>query len=141
MNNPNSNSSITSSLNQLKISSLPQLKLSHTVKTSILSAHIVEFIVNEVKLIPHYETLSQDLHLMNHIANLIENLERRDLDPKLDKKTLFLDIIKQLFPNLNTDQLSFLDNFADFIVSHNLVSKVSTLSKFVSSVKKNLSSN
>ena len=141
MNNPNSNSSITSSLNQLKISSLPQLKLSHTVKTSILSAQIVEFIVNEVKLIPHYETLSQDLHLMNHIANLIENLERRDLDPKLDKKTLFLDIIKQLFPNLNTDQLSFLDNFADFIVSHNLVSKVSTLSKFVSSVKKNLSSN
>jgi hypothetical protein len=141
MNNPNSNSSITSSLNQLKISSLPQLKLSHTVKTSILSAQIVEFIVNEVKLIPHYETLSQDLHLMNHIANLIENLERRDLDPKLDKKTLFLDIIKQLFPNLNTDQLSFLDNFADFIVSHNLVSKVTTLSKFVSSVKKNLSSN
>jgi len=141
MNNPNTNSSITSSLNQLKISSLPQLKLSHTVKTSILSAQIVEFIVNEVKLIPHYETLSQDLHLMNHIANLIENLERRDLDPKLDKKTLFLDIIKQLFPNLNTDQLSFLDNFADFIVSHNLVSKVSTLSKFVSSVKKNLSSN
>jgi hypothetical protein len=141
MNNPNSNSSITSSLNQLKISSLPQLKLSHTVKTSILSAQIVEFIVNEVKLIPHYETLSQDLHLMNHIANLIENLERRDLDPKLDKKTLFLDIIKQLFPNLNTEQLSFLDNFADFIVSHNLVSKVSTLSKFVSSVKKNLSSN
>ena len=141
MNNPNTNSSITSSLNQLKISSLPQLKLSHTVKTSILSAQIVEFIVNEVKLIPHYETLSQDLHLMNHIANLIENLERRDLDPKLDKKTLFLDIIKQLFPNLNTDQLSFLDNFADFIVSHNLVSKVSTLSKFVSSVKKNLSNN
>ena len=141
MNNPNSNSSITSSLNQLKISSLPQLKLSHTVKTSILSAQIVEFIVNEVKLIPHYETLSQDLHLMNHIANLIENLERRDLDPKLDKKTLFLDIIKQLFPNLNTDQLTFLDNFADFIVSHNLVSKVTTLSKFVSSVKKNLSSN
>ena len=141
MNNPNSNSSITSSLNQLKITSLPQLKLSHTVKTSILSAQIVEFIVNEVKLIPHYETLSQDLHLMNHIANLIENLERRDLDPKLDKKTLFLDIIKQLFPNLNTEQLTFLDNFADFIVSHNLVSKVSTLSKFVSSVKKNLSSN
>jgi len=140
MNNQNS-SSITSSLNQLKLDNLPKIKLSHTVKTSILSSQIIEYIVNEVKLIPHYETLSQDLHLMNHIANLIENLERRDLDPKLDKKTLFLDIIKQLFPNLNTDQLSFLDNFADFIVSHNLVSKVSTLSKFVSSVKKNLSSN
>jgi len=140
MNNQNS-SSITSSLNQLKLDNLPKIKLSHTVKTSILSSQIIEYIVNEIKLIPNYETLSQDLHLMNHIANLIENLERRDLDPKLDKKTLFLDIIKQLFPNLNTDQLSFLDNFADFIVSHNLVSKVSTLSKFVSSVKKNLSSN
>ena len=62
MNNPNSNSSITSSLNQLKLDNLPKIKLSHTVKTSILSSQIVEYIVNEIKLIPNYETLSQDLH-------------------------------------------------------------------------------
>ena len=76
---------------------------------------------------------------MNHIANMIENLERSDLEPKLDKKQLFLDIVKQLFPNLNTDQLAFIDNFVDFICSNNLVNKVSNVSKIVSKFKKNLS--
>ena len=64
------------------------------MKTSILSSQIVEYIVNEIKLIPNYETLSQDLHLLTHICYMIENLQRSDLSPKLDKKTLFLEIIK-----------------------------------------------
>jgi len=140
MNNQNSSSSsISSSLNQLKTNNLPKLKLNKTIKTSILSNQIVEYIVNEIKLIPHYDTMSNDLHLMNHIANMIENLERSDLEPKLDKKQLFLDIVKQLFPNLNTDQLAFIDNFVDFICSNNLVNKVSNVSKIVSKFKKNLS--
>ena len=82
--------------------------------------------------------MGTDLHLMHHIANVIENLERKDLDPKLDKKSLFLEIVKQLFPNLSTDHLMFLDNFADFICANNLVNKISTVSKVMSSVKKNL---
>jgi hypothetical protein len=131
-------SSIQSTLNQLKLNNLPQLKLSATAKTTILTNQIIEFVVNEIKLIPHYDQMSTDLHLMHHIANVIENLERKDLEPKLDKKQLFLDIIKQLFPELSTEQLSFLDNFADFICSNNLVNRVSTVSKFVNVVKKNL---
>lgn len=132
-------SSITSSLNQLKLSNLPQLKLSNTAKTTILQNQIIEFVCSEIRMIPNFETMSTDLHLMHHIANVIENLERTDLAPKLDKKQLFLDIIKQLFPNLSTDQLLFLDGFADFICASNLVNKVSTVSKMVSAVKKNLS--
>ena len=132
-------SSITSSLNQLKLSNLPQLKLSSTVKTTILTNQIIEFIVNEIKLIPSYETMATDLHLAHHICTMIENLERTDLSPKLDKKQLFLDIIKNLFPDLNTHELIFLSNFADFICAQSLVNKVSTFSKMVSVVKKNLS--
>ena len=130
--------SISSSLNQLKLSNLPQLKLSNTCKTTILSHQIIEFVVNEIKLIPGYEAMSNDLHLMHHIANVIENLERNDLNPKLDKKQLYLDIIKQLFPSLTTEQLLFVDNFADFIVANKLVNKLSTITKFTNSVKKNL---
>ena len=100
-------SSITSSLNQLKLNNLPQLKLSSTVKTTILTNQIIEFVVNEIKLIPSYETMATDLHLAHHICTMIENLERTDLSPKLDKKTLFLDIIKHLFPDLNTHELVF----------------------------------
>ena len=138
MNNNNQPSSITSSLNQLKLGNLPQLKLSKSVKTSILSSQIVEFIVLEIKLIPNFDLMARDLNLAHHICMMIENLERRDLEPKLDKKALFLEIIKQLFPDLTVVELSFLDNFVDYICASNLVNKVSTLSKFVSSVKKNL---
>ena len=91
----NNQSSIASSLNQPKLHNLPQLKLSRTAKTSILSSQIIEFIEAEIKLIPNFENMATDLHLMHHIANVIENLERKDVDPKLDKKALFLDIIKQ----------------------------------------------
>ncbi len=86
-------SSISSSLNQLKLGNLPQLKMSKTAKTTILTQQIIEFIVNEVKVIPNFQTMSTDLHLMHHICNVIENLERKDLEPKLDKKALFLDIV------------------------------------------------
>ena len=141
MNNPNSNSSITSSLNQLKLDSLPKIKLSHTVKTSILSSQIIEYIVNEIKLIPNYETLSQDLHLLTHICNMIENLQRSDSSPKLEKKEIFLEIIKHLFPNLSTENHIFLNNFVDFICSNGLVKRVSNFSRVYSSIKKNLSSN
>jgi hypothetical protein len=131
-------SSVTSSLNQLKLGKLPMLRLSSTIKTSILTNQIIEFVVNEIKLIPNYQTMSTDLHLMHHIANVVENLERKDLEPKLDKKQLFIDIVKILFPDLKTEQLSFLDNFADFICASNLVNKVSTMTKVFTSVKKNL---
>ena len=80
--------------------------------------------------------MSTDLHLMHHICNVIENLERKNLEPKLDKKALFVDIVKQLFTDLNTDQLSFLDNFADFICASSLVAKVSTMQKVHQLVKK-----
>jgi hypothetical protein len=140
MNNQNS-SSITSSLNQLKVDNLPKIKLSHTIKTSILSAQIIEYIVNEIKLIPNFDTLSNDLHLLTHICNMIENLQRSDLSPKLNKKEVFLDIVKHLFPNLTVENQVFIDNFVDFIVSNGLVKKVSNFSNVYNYIKKNLSSN
>jgi len=140
MNNQNS-SSITSSLNQLKVDNLPKIKLSHTIKTSILSAQIIEYIVNEIKLIPNFDTLSNDLHLLTHICNMIENLQRSDLSPKLNKKEVFLDIVKHLFPNLTVENQVFIDNFVDFIVSNGLVKKISNFSNVYNYIKKNLSSN
>ena len=42
-------SSISSSLNQLKLGNLPQLKMSKTAKTTILTQQIIEFIVGYSK--------------------------------------------------------------------------------------------
>jgi hypothetical protein len=133
--NNNQPSSITSSLNQLKLGNLPQLKLSKSVKTSILSSQIIEFVVLEIKLIPNFENMARDLNLAHHICMMIENLERRDLDPKLNKKQLFLDIVKQLFPDFTVVELLLLDNFVDFICASKLVNKISTVLKVLGSVK------
>ena len=100
-----------------------------------------EYIVNEIKLIPSYETLSNDLHLLAHICNMIENLQRSDLSPKLNKKDIFLEIVKQLFPTLSTDNLMFLDTFVDFICSNGLVNRVSYFSNAYNALKKNLPGN
>lgn len=141
-NSSNSNSSsISSSLNQLKLNNLPQLKLSHTAKTTILSNQIIQFIVDEIKKIPHFETMNNDLHLFLFICNCIENLQRSDLNPKLIKKDIFLEIVKQLFPTLSTDNLMFLDNFVDFICSNGLVNRVSYFSYVYNALKKNLPGN
>ena len=88
-----------------------------------------------------YETLSNDLHLLAHICNMIENLQRSDLSPKLNKKDIFLEIVKQLFPTLSTDNLMFLDTFVDFICSNGLVNRVSYFSNAYNAIKKNLSGN
>ena len=63
--------SVTSSLNQLQLSNLPQLKLSNTHKTTILSHQIIDM---------------NPWVMISHTANVIENLEWYDLNPKLDLK-------------------------------------------------------
>ena len=85
--------------------------------------------------------MNNDLHLFLFICNCIENLQRSDLSPKLIKKDIFLEIVKQLFPSISTENLMFLDNFVDFMCSDGLVNKVSYFSYVYSCVKKNFSGN
>ena len=86
---PIKKSSLASSLNQLKTHRLPKLKLSKSAKTTVLTNQIKEYIIEELTSIPSYETMSFDLQLMKYIMLMIENLEGKELDPKLDKKQSF----------------------------------------------------
>jgi hypothetical protein len=133
-NNSTTSTSI-STLNQLKTKNLPKLKLSKTAKSTILTNQIRDFIVADISKIPNFETLKTDLELIKHICNMIENLEKTDLDPKIDKKTIALDVIKLLFPDLTTDQTMFIDTFIDFIVSNSMVAKMSTMTNIIGSIK------
>ena len=125
-----------SSLTQLKTGNLPKLKLSKTAKSTILSNEIKTFIINDIKLIPNFELMKTDLELVKHIANMVEELNRTAVDPKIDKKSIVLDVIKTLFPDLSTDQTMMIDTFIDFICQNDMVNKLSTVSKFVGSLKK-----
>jgi hypothetical protein len=119
----------------LKTKNLPKLKLSKTAKSTILTNQIRDFIVADISKIPNFETLKTDLELIKHICNMIENLEKTDLDPKIDKKAIALDVIKSLFPDLTTDQTMFIDSFIDFVVSNSMVSKMSTMTNILGSIK------
>ena len=132
---PIKKSSLASSLNQLKTHRLPKLKLSKSAKTTVLTNQIKEYIIEELISIPSYETMSFDLQLMKYICLMIENLEGKELEPKLDKKAIFLEIVKTVFPTLSVEILMLLDNFADFAVNENLISKVTTLSSIIDNVK------
>jgi hypothetical protein len=133
-NNYTTSTSI-STLNQLKTKNLPKLKLSKTAKSTILTNQIRDFIVADISKIPNFETLKTDLELIKHICNMIENLEKTDLDPKIDKKAIALDVIKSLFPDLTTDQTMFIDSFIDFVVSNSMVAKMSTMTNILGSIK------
>lgn len=66
---------------------------------------------------------------------MVEELNRKELDPKIDKKSIVLDVLKILFPDLSVEQTMFMDTFIDFICQNDLISKVSTVSKVVGSLK------
>jgi len=125
-----------STLSQLKTGNLPKLKLSKTAKSTILSNEIKTFIVNDIMLIPNFETMKTDLELVKHICNMVQELNRKEVDPKIDKKAIVLDVLKILFPDLSIDQTMMIDTFIDFICQNDMVNKLSSVSKFVGSLKK-----
>ena len=133
--NPPTSKSV-STLTQLKTDNLPKLKLSKTAKSIILSNEIKTFIINDIKLIPNYETMKTDLELVKHICNMVEELNKKKVDPKIDKKAIVLDVLKILFPELSVEQTMMIDTFIDFICQNDLISKISSVSKFVGSLKK-----
>ena len=53
-----------------------------------------------------------------------------------DKKAIVLDVLKILFPDLSIDQTMMIDTFIDFICQNDMVNKLSSVSKFVGSLKK-----
>lgn len=132
--NPPTSKSV-STLTQLKTANLPKLKLSKTAKSTILTNEMKNFIINDIKMIPNYETMKTDLELVKHLCSMVEELNRKELDPKIDKKSIVLDVLKILFPDLSVEQTMFMDTFIDFICQNDLISKVSTVSKVVGSIK------
>jgi hypothetical protein len=87
-------------------------------------------------LIPNFETMKTDLELVKHICNMVQELNRKEVDPKIDKKAIVLDVLKILFPDLSIDQTMMIDTFIDFICQNDMVNKLSSVSKFVGSLKK-----
>lgn len=128
-----------STLTQIDTNNLPKLKLSKTAKSTILTNEIKSFIVNDIMLIPHYNTMKCDLELVKHCCSMIEELNKKNVNPKIDKKGIALDIIKTLFPDLSTDQIMMIDSFIDFVCQNDLINKVSTFTKIISSLKKSSS--
>jgi GTPase involved in cell partitioning and DNA repair len=69
------------------------------------------------------------LSSVSHLSNNDENI---------DSKALTIDIIKQLFPNISTEQLIIIDNTIDFMINNKLQKQISTISKFFETLSSTL---
>ena len=100
-------------LNPLKTKSMKKIVLKNTLKNHYSINALMELIVKQVKDIPDYDKLKQDIELILLICSMIETITT-DSDVKIDKLEAIVGIYKQLFEMTTDDQLMLI-NIVNFL--------------------------
>ena len=100
-------------LNPLKTKSMKKIVLKNTLKNHYSINALMELIVKQVKDIPDYDKLKQDIELILLICSMIETIAT-DSDIKIDKLEAIVGIYKQLFEMTTDDQLMLI-NIVNFL--------------------------
>jgi len=100
-------------LNPLKTKSMKKIVLKNTLKNHYSINALIELIVKQVKDIPDYEKLKQDIELILLVCSMIETIST-DSDIKIDKLEAIVGIYKQLFEMTTDDQLMLI-NIVNFL--------------------------
>ena len=85
-----------SSFSQINPQKLKSLCINNSGKSTILKNEIMDFILKDIQKIPNYQSLKNEVEILLHICNLIENLISKNKQ-KIDKKKIVLDIMAQVF--------------------------------------------
>lgn len=102
------------------------LKVKNSAKNEILKNEIIDFISNDLKKIPNYLNLKNDIEIIRHICNIIENLIDNNKE-KIDKKQLVIDVLCQTFSITKEDEKKALANQIQFLFDNKFIKKISTL--------------
>ena len=100
-------------LNPLKTKSMKKIVLKNTLKNHYSINALIELIVKQVKDIPDFEKLKQDIELILLVCSMIETIST-DSDIKIDKLEAIVGIYKQLFEMTTDDQLMLI-NIVNFL--------------------------
>ena len=78
-------SEIISTFSQINPQKLKNLSINNSGKSTILKNEIIDFILKDIQKIPNCQILKNDVEVLLHICNLIENLISKNKH-KIDKK-------------------------------------------------------
>ena len=100
-------------MNQLNTKSVKKIVLKNTLKTHYSIAALIELIVKQVKEIPDYLKLKQDIELTLIICRMIETI-CADSEVSIDKLEAIRGVYSQVF-EMTTDDHLLLINIVNFL--------------------------
>jgi hypothetical protein len=112
-----------SSFSQINPQKLKSLCINNSGKSTILKNEIMDFILKDIQKIPNYQSLKNEVEILLHICNLIENLISKNKQ-KIDKKKLVLDIMAQVFHFNSDSEKEGLEKQIQFLYDNKLITKV-----------------
>ena len=122
-----------SSFSQINPQKLKNLSINNSGKSTILKNEIIDFILKDIQKIPNCQILKNDVEVLLHICNLIENLISKNKQ-KIDKKQLVIDIMSQVF-YLNSDvEKDAVAKQIQFLFDNKLITKVTSFTQVVQNV-------
>jgi len=122
-------SSIDSTFSQINPQKLQSLTINNTGKTSILKNEIIDFVLKDIQKIPNYYNLKNDIEILLHICNLVENLISKNKGA-IDKKQLVIDIICQVFCISSDAEKDAVAKQIQFLYDNKLIKKISSFLAF-----------
>ena len=122
-----------STFSQINPQKLQSLSINNTGKSTILKNEIMDFILKDIQKIPNFHMLKNDVEILLHFCNLIENLISKNKQ-KIDKKQLIIDIMVQVF-YLNSDaEKDAIAKQIQFLYDNKLITKVTTFNQVIKKV-------
>lgn len=104
-----------------------------SLRKFVIESKIIDTVVNEIKLIPNYETLRLSLDLALHICNLIEALVEEN-GIKADKQQMYIKVAIKLGWTRPDDE-TFIKNSISFLHNSKSIKKVPLLKKLWGMIK------
>ena len=113
------------------MNNLVYVKSRNRLKQLTDAKSLSDSIVERVKAINNYQTLKLDCELILFVCNCIENAVYN----KVDKKSLALSIMKQIFVNVTPSEELVITDMIEFLFVNHLIKKVPMFTKVKRIVK------
>lgn len=108
---------------------MEHLKFHKKLKTLDKVGEISKVVVDKIHSIPRFnEELRNDLELILHVCNIIENEFKQTPTKSIDKKQIVIDILDKIF-SLKPEEKQQLERHIEFLHSNNQIRKISYLEK------------
>jgi hypothetical protein len=108
---------------------LPPIRLKKTAKSFASERLVARLIVDEVKKIPGYVELKNDMQLLTYIVSTVAASIRKSKSRPVDPKAVALSICKELFGLTLLEEMDFASKI-EFVVNNGLVQSASCVAHF-----------